>query len=357
MNNTKSVSYWLYICCAAILIMVAIGGLTRLTDSGLSIMKWEPLSGTIPPLSESEWHSYFDEYKKIPEFETQNKWMKLDDFKGIFWLEYIHRLWGRVIGLILIVPLVYFAVKKTITPKFTKRMLLIFALGGLQGFIGWYMVSSGFVEKDSVSQYRLAIHLGFAILLFGAIYWTARDLMYINNVTYRHFSKSFLSTFAVCVTALIFLQLILGAFVAGTHAGYVNNDSFPLMNGKLIPDGIYSMHPWWVNHFENLTMVQFQHRMLGMLLTVLVVIFVFLYVKTDYNNFPTGVFFIVAIFCQIVFGVLTLKGFATYADYDLSTHAYKKALYFPVVIAAIHQINGIFVFAISLHITHKLLRN
>lgn len=354
---TKSVSNWLYICCFAIIIMVAIGGLTRLTDSGLSIMKWEPLSGIIPPISQEEWQGYFDEYKKIPEFETKNKWMNLEDFKGIFWLEYIHRVWGRVIGMIFLFPLIYFAVKKVITPKFTKRMLLIFALGGLQGFIGWYMVSSGFFEKDNVSQYRLAIHFGFALALFGLIYWTARDLMYINNVSYSHLNKNFLSKLAVAITTLIFIQLLFGAFVAGTHAGYINNDNFPYMNGKLIPDGMYSMQPWWINHFENLTTIQFQHRLMGVTLALLIVLFVFLYVRTDYNNFPSGVFFVITIFCQIVFGVMTLKGFSTYADYDLSTYAYKKAIYFPVVIAVLHQVNGVILFGISLHITHKLLRN
>lgn len=354
---TKSVSNWLYICCAAIIIMVAIGGLTRLTDSGLSIMKWEPLSGIIPPLSQEEWQGYFDEYQKIPEFQTQNKWMNLEDFKGIFWLEYIHRLWGRVIGMIFLFPLIYFAAKKIITPKFTKRMLVIFALGGLQGFVGWFMVASGFTEQDSVSQYRLALHFGLAVLLFGLIYWTARDLMYANNSSYNHINKNFLSYLSITITTLIFAQLILGAFVAGTHAGYINNDNFPYMDGKLIPDGLYALKPWWLNHFENLTTIQFQHRLVGLILAILTIIFAFLYVRKDYYNFPSGLFLAVTLLAQIVFGILTLRGFATYADYDHSTYAYYKALYFPVVMAVLHQVNGVILFGISLHITHKLLRN
>ncbi len=241
--------------------MIIVGGATRLTDSGLSITEWQLISGFIPPLDEIQWLEAFTKYQQIPEFTLINPDMTLAGFKLIYWWEWAHRFLGRIVGIVFAVPYLIFLLARRIGPALNRRLLFILALGGLQGALGWYMVSSGLVERVDVSQYRLAAHLGLAFLILAVIAWT-----------YLGVSRPPLDTpdgrgrrVAVFLTGLVFIQILLGALVAGTDAGFSHN-SWPLMAGKIIPDDLFVMAPWWVNFFENVRTVQFDHRMVAYLL-------------------------------------------------------------------------------------------
>lgn len=255
----RPVRIWLYIIAALVLLMVSVGGITRLTDSGLSITSWKPISGTIPPLSEADWQAEFEAYKQIPEFTNQNAWMDVHAFKSIFWWEWIHRFLGRVIGLAFFVPFVVFLVQKRLNRGLALPLLGLFILGGFQGFLGWWMVSSGLSARVDVSQYRLATHLGAASVLFMALIWVARRI----TPTPAPGAVSMRWRWAIIgLGALLFLQLIAGAFVAGLDAGYAYN-TWPLMDGRWIPEGLGIMQPIWRNVFENVLTVQFQHRLMA----------------------------------------------------------------------------------------------
>jgi len=350
--NNRMVANWLFICCIAIFIMVVLGGLTRLTNSGLSIVKWEPLSGAIPPLSGEKWQEYFDAYKQIPEYQQENKSMTLPEFKGIFWLEYFHRLMGRAIGMIFLLPLIYFAVKERIRAKDTLKFMVIFALGGLQGFFGWYMVKSGFAERTDVSQYRLMLHLGMAFVLYGMIYWTGLD---IKHSAERRRNIHPMAGFSVIVTIMIFFMVLLGALMAGTDAGFIYN-TFPLMDGKLIPDNLYKLSPWWANYFENITMIQFQHRIFAMLLAVVIFVLAYNIVKRDFDYVGQAILLVFCVLIQIGLGISTLYAFGTYANYSYEGLAYHRVFNLPVVIAALHQANALVLFTLALNTSHKLMR-
>ena len=251
-KSRTAAGLWLLAVAAIILGMVAIGGLTRLTGSGLSITQWDPIMGAIPPLSDAQWAGAFAKYQRIPQYIVENRGMTLEGFKGIFWWEWTHRLLGRLLGLVFFVPFVWFAATGAIARRDWPRMALLFALGALQGFIGWWMVQSGLETRLSVSQYRLAIHLGTAILLLGAMVWTA--LEYLRPGTSTGASKR-----ASAFVALVYVQMLLGALVAGLHAGLVYN-TWPDMNGHVFPEGAFFHSPWWINFFENDGLAQFDHR-------------------------------------------------------------------------------------------------
>ncbi len=267
-DRLRPVRVWLYVIAALVLLMVAVGGVTRLTDSGLSITAWKPISGALPPLSQSDWQAEFDAYKQIPEFRSQNSWMELEDFKFIFWWEWGHRFLGRFIGLTFFVPFVVFLVQKRLSWRLGPALGVLFVLGGLQGALGWWMVSSGLTERVDVSQYRLAAHLGAACLLFAALVWVARRLTPVTPP--RHVPAGWRA--AVLILGLcLFLQLIAGAFVAGMDAGYAYN-TWPLMDGGIVPRGLGIMQPAWVNLFENALTVQFTHRMIAYAICIYVAI-------------------------------------------------------------------------------------
>jgi cytochrome c oxidase assembly protein subunit 15 len=253
----KAVGAWLLVVAAMIVAMVIVGGLTRLTGSGLSITEWKPVSGVIPPLSETAWQQEFTLYKAIPQYQFENRGMTLSQFKGIFWWEWAHRLLGRLIGFVFFVPFVWFAWKGAIGRKDIPRMALLFALGGLQGFIGWWMVQSGLETRLSVSQYRLAIHLGTAIILLGAILWTALGYLRARNEAVR--VPDVLRKGAAVFAGLVYVQLLLGALVAGLHAGLIYN-TWPSMDGRVFPEGAFFHQPWWINFFDNPGLAQFDHR-------------------------------------------------------------------------------------------------
>jgi cytochrome c oxidase assembly protein subunit 15 len=259
---------WLFGVAALIFAMILVGGATRLTDSGLSITEWQPILGAIPPLSEAAWLDAFEKYQQIPEYQLINKGMSLAAFKAIYWWEWAHRFLGRFIGLAFFVPFVVFWLRGAIARPLLARLGVIFLLGGAQGLLGWYMVQSGLVERTDVSQYRLAAHLALAVLIYGAILWVAFGLGERANAAGGAPRSGLLNILAGLFAGLVFLQIILGGFVAGTDAGLSHN-TWPLMDGAIIPDGLGVMQPWYMNLFENVLTVQFNHRMLGYTLALL----------------------------------------------------------------------------------------
>lgn len=252
----RPVRIWLYSLAAFVLLIVVVGGITRLTESGLSITSWKPLSGTIPPLNEAEWLAEFEAYKQIPQYTVLNSWMTLADFKYIFFWEWLHRLLARALGLIFIVPFLVFLVQKRLSKNLAWPLFTLFILGGFQGFLGWWMVSSGLSELTSVSQYRLAAHLTAASLLFVALIFVARSIE-PGRVLGRVGPWQLGTT--VVLGVLLIVQIAAGAFVAGLDAGMGYN-TWPLMDGAIIPKGLLIMDPAWRNFFENALTVQFIHR-------------------------------------------------------------------------------------------------
>jgi len=258
---------WLVLCCIMVAAMVVLGGATRLTESGLSIVDWRPVAGILPPFGDAEWQALFDAYRQSPEFARANFWMSVGDFKTIYWLEYLHRLWGRLIGLVFLIPFLWFVIRGQVNRGLGLRLGAVFVLGGLQGLMGWYMVKSGLVDQPAVSQYRLAAHLILAFLIYGWLLWLAlRCFRPVPGGRARTAIKFRFHTVAVVVGAL--LTVTAGAFVAGLDAGLAYN-TFPKMDGRWIPEGVMRLDPWWINFFENTALVQFTHRTLGISLLVL----------------------------------------------------------------------------------------
>jgi cytochrome c oxidase assembly protein subunit 15 len=258
----RAIALWLLACCAMILLMVVIGGITRLTESGLSITEWHPVTGVIPPLGEAQWAAEFARYKEIPQYRAIHPDMTLAQFKGIFFWEYLHRLWGRLIGVAFALPFVYFLVRKRIPWRLAPRLAGLFVLGGLQGLLGWYMVESGLSHRVEVSQYRLAAHLAAAVVIYAAMLWVALDLLWPRHEPARDRRQARVARLVTFILALVFVTLVAGAFVAGTRAGYIYN-TFPLMAGGFVPPDYWYLHPWYRNFFDNLAAVQFDHRLLA----------------------------------------------------------------------------------------------
>lgn len=257
------VAAWLLVVAGMIVVMVALGGATRLTGSGLSIMEWRPLTGWVPPLSEAEWNRLFALYRTIPQYLEVNRGMDLAGFKQIFWLEYLHRVWGKLIGLAFGGGALALAVTGRLRRRLWPRIGLLFGLGALQGLMGWFMVASGFfAHRTSVSPYRLTIHLGLAFVIFAAVLWTALDVLSPRAGRPAAPRRLTLSVHAAGWLAL--LTMLAGGFVAGTRAGFTYN-TFPLMDGLLIPAGYADLSPWVMNLFENVAAVQFNHRLLATL--------------------------------------------------------------------------------------------
>lgn len=270
-RRTKSVTVWLYICCAMIFVMALVGAITRLTESGLSITHWEPIRGALPPLNDAEWQKAFADYQTIPQYQIFNRGMSLDEFKNIYFWEWIHRLWGRLIGLVFFLPLLVFYISRKIGHRFFIKLVAIFALGGLQGFIGWFMVQSGLEVRTTVSHYRLALHLGFALLLYALILWTALSNTESENKTIK--SESSLLWHGWAALGLLAATIVWGAFVAGMRAGLAYN-TWPLMNGSIVPSEAFNMEPAWTNAVANTALVQFIHRWLGPTTMIAVLAFV-----------------------------------------------------------------------------------
>lgn len=257
-----AVRAWLWAVAALVLVMIGVGGATRLTDSGLSITEWKPILGAIPPLSDADWQVAFEKYRQSSEYHLVNKGMTLEAFKPIFWWEWGHRFLGRFIGLAFALPLAFFWAKGALRPGMGRRFLAVLALGGLQGAIGWYMVQSGLVDRVDVSQYRLALHLSVAFVLLAALVWLALDHGGLSRSLRTASITAWQWRVAAVIVALVFLQVALGAFVAGLKAG-LHYNTWPLMNGMIIPDDIATLSPLILNVFENPTTTQFNHRLVA----------------------------------------------------------------------------------------------
>ncbi|HJW42455.1 MAG TPA: COX15/CtaA family protein [Rhizomicrobium sp.] len=259
-RSRRAVGFWLLAIGAIILGMITVGGLTRITGSGLSITEWDLIVGVLPPLNNAQWHEAFAKYQRIPQYIHENAGMGLAAFKDIFWWEWAHRLLGRLLGFLFLVPFLWFAFVGAIARTEWPRMVVLFALGGLQGLVGWWMVQSGLEVRVSVSQYRLAIHLGVALILLVAIVWTA--LEYLRRPppeTLRISTSPRRGGGSLAIAGLIYVQMLLGALVAGLHAGLIYN-TWPSMDGRFMPEDAFAQHPWWINFFENPGTAQFDHR-------------------------------------------------------------------------------------------------
>jgi cytochrome c oxidase assembly protein subunit 15 len=265
----RQVALWLLICSALVFAILVVGGVTRLTHSGLSIVEWQPIVGVIPPLDQAEWEETFDKYKKTPEYQQVNHQMTLDEFKGIFFWEYWHRVLGRLIGVVFLLPFLYFWLRGKIDRPLVPKLLGIFVLGGLQGAMGWYMVKSGLVDDPRVSHYRLTAHLSLAFLIFVAMFWVALGLLNERGRVTHDRALRRVQRIGFWLTILVGFMVVSGGFVAGIRAGKAYN-SFPLMDGHLFPPESFLLEPWYLNFFNNMALVQFDHRLGAWLLAVLV---------------------------------------------------------------------------------------
>jgi cytochrome c oxidase assembly protein subunit 15 len=300
-----AVRWWLLSVAALIAIMVLVGGATRLTESGLSIVEWKPVTGALPPLTEAQWSQAFEGYKQIPQYRELNAGMTLAEFKTIFWWEWSHRLLGRVIGIAYLLPFLYFLWRGALSGELKRRLWLIFGLGALQGAVGWWMVASGLTARVEVSQYRLATHLVLALLIFAAIVWTLRRLTDRPTVA----APPRLKVTAMALVALTFVQLYFGALVAGLRAGRVYN-TWPDIDGAFIPSAerLLFEQPWWRNLFDNALTVQFEHRMTAYALLALAILHALdtLRARTGSAVIAGAGWLVAAIALQATLGILTL---------------------------------------------------
>jgi len=335
----KPIAVWLLACCALVFAMVVVGGVTRLTESGLSIVEWQPIVGTMPPLGQKDWDELFEKYHQTPQYKKVNAGMSLDEFKGIFWLEYFHRLLGRVIGLAFFIPFLYFMVKKAIDRPLGLKLTGIFLLGGLQGAMGWYMVKSGLVDNPHVSQYRLTAHLGLAFLIYAAMFWVALELLSPAGVSHGSIRLWALRRFSVTITSLIFIMILSGGFVAGIRAGLAYN-TFPLMNGHFIPPEIFMLEPWYRNFFDNMATVQFDHRMIAWALAILIPVF-------WYKSRSLPLSGSARLACSLLLIMLVIQ-----ISLGIST----LLLVVPLPLAAAHQAGALLLFTAALWVNHQLRR-
>ena len=323
------ISYWLLIIFFLISLIIVIGGLTRLTDSGLSITNWELFSGILPPLTKNKWIVYFDLYKEIPEFKLQNYLMSLEEFKVIFWWEYVHRLLGRLIGIIFIIPLVYFTFKKGLKKNY--KYYLIFLLICFQGFIGWFMVKSGLTEKVDVSHYRLSLHLGFAFIILSLILWNYFKVSKVNTL-----GKKIPFYLPNLFFSIIFFQIIIGAFVSGMDAGQIYN-TWPTMNGNYFPDNSSFNELFKINVFNEPSLMQFIHRNIAYLTIIIfcIIIYIVFSNKKFYYLKKTVFLIFFILLTQVFLGILTVLYGAQ------------------ILIASLHQIGSIFLISSSLYLFYK----
>jgi len=326
----KYVINWLYICLIMIFIMITIGGVTRLTQSGLSMVDWKLLMGIIPPLSEQQWLDSFNQYKQYPEYQKINQFstMNLNDYKFIFFWEYFHRMFGRIIGLSMIIPFIYFSSKGYLNKYISKRMIFSILLVIFQGLLGWYMVKSGLVNVPHVSHFRLASHLLLAFFLIAYIYWiilSIQQKIYISNES------------QIYINILLFLytlQLIYGAFIAGTKAGLLWN-TYPLIEGKIIPNGLLAMNPIYLNFLNNMKTFQFIHRWIAL---ILLVYSIYIYYKFHKESFNKNALLVIILFMmQFYVGVMTL------------------VLKVPLFLGVLHQGIAVFILLSILKLKHSMM--
>jgi cytochrome c oxidase assembly protein subunit 15 len=333
----RHVAIWLLVCSATVFAILVVGGVTRLTHSGLSIVEWQPIIGVVPPLDQMEWEATFEKYKQTPEYRQVNHRMTLDEFKGIFFWEYVHRVLGRLVGVVFFVPFLYFWLRGKLEPALVPRLLGIFVLGGLQGAMGWYMVKSGLVDDPRVSHYRLTAHLSLAFLIFIAMFWVALDLLSPRRGTTHDAVVRSLQRVGFWLTLLVGYMVVSGGFVAGIRAGRAYN-TFPLMNGHVLPPESFIIDPWYLNFFNNMALVQFDHRLGAWLLAFLVPWFWWKIRLAEVSNTArlAVTLLLLAVFAQIILGIATLL------------------LMVPVALGAAHQGGAMVVLALLLWLNHEL---
>jgi cytochrome c oxidase assembly protein subunit 15 len=333
-GRERIIASWLLLCCVMIFAMVVLGGVTRLTGSGLSMVEWDPIFGVVPPLNQDEWQEVFDKYRTSPEYQKVNMHMDVDDFKSIYWFEFAHRLLGRTIGTVFLLPFLFFLWRGWLHRPLIPKLITMFVLGGLQGALGWYMVASGLVDNPHVSQYRLTAHLVAAFIIYGYIFWVALDLLSTQD---KHLAEA---SRRLCFATLLFLLLVLvtissGGFVAGLKAGHAYN-TFPLMDGKLIPETIFLLEPRWHNFFENIATVQFDHRLLA---TLVFISGIALWGKARRLPVPLRLrahLLLGMIGIQVTLGISTLL------------------LHVPVALASAHQAGALVLLTLTLYLLHGL---
>ncbi len=333
-KDNKKVFYWLLTGCVLIFIMVVVGGITRLTHSGLSISNYKLISGTIPPMNEVEWQAAFDIYKQYPEYQKLNNHFTLQDFKDIYFWEWLHRVIGRFIGVVFFIPFLYFLIKKQLTNPTIKKAIVLLILGGFQGFLGWYMVKSGLVDRPDVSHYRLAAHLTTAFITFAYTFWVALDIIYPNKKAIEKQLRNFIRI----TLGVLILQIIYGAFVAGLDAGFIHNH-WPMMSeGKFMHETVYiEQSPIIKNFIEGKSGVQFVHRILAYIVVVLILV---IWNKTrkkhltkDQKNGVNALLLLVGI--QFLLGILTI------------------IMQVPVWLGVAHQIGAFFLLTATTFVLHR----
>jgi len=333
-KDNKKVIYWLLTGCFLIFVMVVVGGITRLTHSGLSISSYKLISGTIPPLNEAEWIAEFEHYQQFPEYQKLHNHFDLEDFKDIYFWEYIHRVLGRLLGIVFIIPFLYFLLKKQLTKPTIKKSLILLFLGGFQGFLGWYMVKSGLIDRPSVSHYRLAMHLTTAFITFAYTFWVALDLWYPVQ---KEINKTLRNIIRLGMAVLL-IQIIWGAFVAGLDAGWIHNQ-WPLMNeGKLIHETVFSEQvPVWKNFVEGKSGVQFIHRYMAYAVVAIILYIWYRSRKIKVTQLQrNGInLLLLLVLAQFALGVFTLL------------------LQVPVVLGVLHQITAFFLLAAMTFVLHR----
>jgi cytochrome c oxidase assembly protein subunit 15 len=327
-NYIKYLKLWLITLFLLVILMVGVGGLTRLTDSGLSITAWELFTGILPPLNINEWNFYFSEYKKIPEYQNINHGMNLNDFKTIFYWEYAHRLLARFLGLFTLIPLIFFSLKFKNINHYSNKYYWVFFLICLQGFIGWYMVSSGLIENNDVSHFRLSIHLSLALFILCLIFWFILSIYKIEKFQYK-----LSNLLLLLILKLIILQIILGAFLSGLDGGLIYN-SWPDMNGSFFPNDVGLKDVINTQLFYNASIVQFLHRFTAYLLLFFIIILNYLFIKNKLN-IKNIILFNVAILVQVFLGIITLVSGVE------------------IKYASLHQLGSIFVLTSYLIILYK----
>lgn len=334
--ENRAVAIWLLVLCGLVFAMVVLGGFTRLTGSGLSMVDWRPIMGILPPLTDAEWQRVFEMYKQSPEFQKVNFEFGINEFKGIFWLEYLHRLLGRIMGLAFLVPFIYFVVKGRIQRSEWLKYLVMFVLGGMQGLLGWYMVKSGLVDVPEVSQYRLTAHLVSAFIIYAYIFWVAMSLLFpapAGAAKHPWYGRT------LAVTALVSVTIVSGGFVAGLKAGKIYN-TFPMMGDFWVPPGLMALEPFWRNFFDNMVTVQFDHRLLAITAFVVVVIYWLKARKADLPKRarPAVNALLHTMVLQVALGITTLL------------------MAVPVILGAAHQAVAMLLFTVVLYLVHALRR-
>lgn len=344
-NSDRRIAYWLIIVAIMIYGMVILGGVTRLTGSGLSMVKWDPIMGIVPPLNHAEWEKAFTAYKQYPEYKDLNREMDLSEFKGIYAFEYAHRLLGRSIGFVFLIPFLFFYFRKKIRPNLTPKLIIMFVLGGLQGLLGWYMVKSGLETKPNVSQFRLAAHLITAILIYCYILWTAWSLLYPTPRNAWVPQVKRLRSLVRILTGIILLMIVSGAFVAGTHAGAIYK-TFPDMGGYLIPPGLFALKPFLSNFVNNTTTIQFDHRIIAY---TIVIFLSFTWYQSRHYTLTASArtafnFMLLMMIIQITLGISTLLSVPTIPDRGGVV----------IWLASMHQGGALLLLTIVLYVNHEL---